>query len=322
MSSSSKEAHLPDVCIAVLNWNGQQYLEHLIPSLLAARANYAGRCRILVLDNLSSADDLKWVRTTFPSVETVASPANDFLYSYNWLLARLVESVVVLLNNDLKVEADFLEPLVSPFVDPAVFAVGARSLEWDGTAVTSAAYRMAMHHGWAYSDGFESQEPVYTSFAVGGFMAVDRLKFHQLGGFDRLYHPAYGEDSDICLRAWARGWTSVYQPHSTVWHREGASWDGEKALKRAYLMTRSQFLFNSRNCRGMGDRIRRMIYLKILAGQKKKSGDLTWLAAIREARAIWSKIGRKAVSGSVDSGSIRNTLQMVGCPWIYPPSRG
>ena len=43
-------------------------------------------------------------------------------------------------------------------------------------------------------------------------MAVDRNKFVELGGFNRLFAPAYCEDVDLCFRAWRQGWRCIYDP--------------------------------------------------------------------------------------------------------------
>ncbi len=286
LSNSPEVRKWPDVCLAVLNWNGQCHLEILIPSLLDACAVYPGECVVAVLDNPSGADDLEWLREKFPEVEGIRAEANDFLYSYNGLLANRNERIVVLLNNDLRVDPGFLAPLVEPFADSRVFSVGAKSLEWDGSAASSEAYRAKRHRGWYYWEGFPSDVACPTVFAVGGFAAVDRRKFLELGGFDRLFHPAYGEDSDLCLRAWERGWKSIYQPASVVWHREGASWNGEQAEKRDYLMTRAQYLMNRRYFHGLGDRLVRWIYIKI-TGWRRGKDRKAWKRAIRDARQQW-----------------------------------
>lgn len=236
------EPKLPAVCVAVLNWNGRTHLADLLPSLQEAKRAYRGDCRLLVLDNPGPVDDEHWTKERFPDVEWVKSPTNDFLFSYNWLMPQLSEDVVVLLNNDLRVAPDFIEPLVQPLADEEAFAVSAKSLSWDGSEVTSAGYRVATHRGWTYWKGFDSGKTVETLFAVGGFMAVDREKFMELGGFDRLFFPAYGEDVDLCLRAKQRGWRSLYAPESIVWHKEGASWNYGDDPRRAFLSYKTHFL--------------------------------------------------------------------------------
>jgi GT2 family glycosyltransferase len=221
---------MTDVCVVVLNWNGQSYLQLLLESLQQAKATYErqglGSCRLVVLDNPGPTDDSAWIHQHFPAVECIRAPQNDFLYSYNWLLPQLSEPYVVLLNNDLRVDANFLHPLIQPFHnDAAVFATSARSLSWDGKSENGAAFSVNGRRGWYWWQMVTRSTITPTLFAVGGYMAVERAKFIALGGFDPLFFPAYGEDIDLCLRAWERGWPSLYVPGSVVYHHQGASWE-------------------------------------------------------------------------------------------------
>src|SRR6266850_1764818 len=74
-------------------------------------------------------------------------------------------------------------------------------------------------------------------------MAVDRRKFIELGGFNRLFYPAYGEDLDLGFRAWRRGWRCIFEPASVVYHRESASFDTSEGSPSKDLMRHAQFLF-------------------------------------------------------------------------------
>ena len=43
-------------------------------------------------------------------------------------------------------------------------------------------------------------------------------KFLELGGFDEILAPFYLEDTDLGYLAWKRGWKTMYQPASIVYH--------------------------------------------------------------------------------------------------------
>ena len=60
----------------------------------------------------------------------------------------------------------------------------------------------------------------------------------RLGGFDADYF-AYGEDVDLCARAWALGFSTMFNPAMKVWHRRGASSD-RIPRSRAYWAARNQ----------------------------------------------------------------------------------
>jgi N-acetylglucosaminyl-diphospho-decaprenol L-rhamnosyltransferase len=66
-----------------------------------------------------------------------------------------------------------------------------------------------------------------------GFGAVRRDRFIEIKGYDDLYLPGRLEDSDLCFRAWKRGWKCYYQPKSVVYHIGGASFEkkfGKKGI--------------------------------------------------------------------------------------------
>ena len=44
-----------------------------------------------------------------------------------------------------------------------------------------------------------------------------------MGGFDFLFEPFYFEDTDISYMAWKRGWVTLYQPRSIVYHEHRAT---------------------------------------------------------------------------------------------------
>src|SRR5690349_18868645 len=201
---------MKSVCLSILNYNGKEHLRHLLPTACAAAEKYPDGCSVVILDNQSPQDDVSWIRREFPSVEAIIAPQNDFLFSYNWLAKRRDQDILLFLNNDLRVDQDFIAPLLQHFESPDVFSVSARSYDWTGAQVTSGPARLEFKNGF-YSWTFDKrqQKTCHTLFTSGGYMAVDRKKFLELGGFNRLFAPAYCEDVDICFRAWRRGWRCI-----------------------------------------------------------------------------------------------------------------
>jgi GT2 family glycosyltransferase len=285
------------VCLAILNYNGRKHLEHLLPTACAAAKNFAGSCSVLVLDNRSTDPDVEWVKQKFPSVQVVVAPENDFLFSYNWLLPQLPDEIVVLLNNDLRLDEQFLKPLLRHFQSPDVFAVSASSYDWEGREKTIGPARLTFRngfYGWSYEP--QRQELCHTLFTSGGFMAVDRRKFLELGGFNRLFHPIYCEDLDLGFRAWRRGWRSIYEPASVVWHRETASWDSSKEARPNKLHLRNSLLFQWSSLPMERDKaLRYWTLLKLFAGGLIHGNNL-WLSVYPRAWRDWRKM-RKQYSG-------------------------
>ena len=243
----------PTAAIVVLNWNGIEHLRVLLPSLDAAVAT-GPRAAIVVVDNRSTTGDVDWIRAHHPRVEVIVAARNDYLFSLNPVVAGRAEDVVVILNNDMRVDPGFLGPLLTHFADPSVFAATARVLDWDGTRQTTGRRRMALRNCWYYQWWELSvSEPVQTLDAGGGCAAFRRAYFVELGGFDPLFRPAYYEDIDLSYRAWMRGWRTVFEPRSVIYHREGATlWDRDRDARHRAMLARNQALFTMKNVGGWG----------------------------------------------------------------------
>jgi GT2 family glycosyltransferase len=244
----------PPCAVLVLNWNGLTHLRALLPTLEAAAADYPGAARIVVVDNRSTDPDADAVRREFPRVEVVVAERNDYLFSLNPVVAGCSEPIVIILNNDMRVDRAFIGPLVRHFVDPQVFAVTANVYDWEGVRRTTGQRRMALRRWWFYKWwDLSVSRPVYTLDAGGGCAAFRREYFVALGGFDPLYRPAYYEDTDLSYRAWMRGWRTIFEPASVIYHREGATLrDTVREAEFHTLLVRNHVLFTVKNVGGWG----------------------------------------------------------------------
>jgi GT2 family glycosyltransferase len=235
---------MKSVCIAILNYNGSRYLKDLLPSIESALRVYPEKCNALILDNSPDNQDRLWLKANYPSIKVIKAPRNNYLFSYNWLLPQLCEDIVILLNNDLKVSEDFIQPLVQHFESEDVFAVSATSMDWEGKKYTCGPAFLSQEYTlyrWGYD--CSCQRVSHTLYASGGFSAFDRKKFLQLGGFSPLFYPAYGEDLDLGFRAWRQGWRCIFEPRSIVYHYNQGSWGREQSQKVAKINYRAELLF-------------------------------------------------------------------------------
>jgi len=66
----------PSVAIVILNYNGRNYLERFLPSVM--RSTYQNK-KIIVADNASTDDSIIFLQQHFPSVEILLNTKNDAL---------------------------------------------------------------------------------------------------------------------------------------------------------------------------------------------------------------------------------------------------
>jgi GT2 family glycosyltransferase/glycosyltransferase involved in cell wall biosynthesis len=220
-SVTKPETHAASLVIP--NWNGKDLLERFLPSWVASIADRPGS-EIIVVDNGSSDGSADWIRVNYPEVKVLALPRNlGFGGGSNAGFRAAANDIVVLLNSDMRVEPDFLGPLLEGFIDENVFAVSCQIFLGDRSKRRE---ESGLTQGWWQDGGLrvthreDSQvDCLFPCFyGGGGSCAFDRRKFLELNGFDELLAPFYLEDTDLGFLAWKRGWKVLYQPASVVHH--------------------------------------------------------------------------------------------------------
>jgi len=209
--------------LVIPNWNGKDLLMRFLPSWLEAIEQHPGS-EIVIVDNASTDGSAEWLRTEYPQVRLLALDRNlGFGGGSNAGFRAAKNDVVVLLNSDMRVEPDFLQPLLDGFTDEKVFAVSCQIFLGDKTKRRE---ETGLTQAWWQDGGLRvthREDPKVDSlfpcfYGGGGSCAYDRAKFLSLGGFDELLSPFYLEDTDIGYLGWKRGWKSLYQPRSVVHH--------------------------------------------------------------------------------------------------------
>jgi GT2 family glycosyltransferase/glycosyltransferase involved in cell wall biosynthesis len=209
--------------VVIPNWNGRDLLEKYLPSVIAALGGNPAN-EIIVVDNASSDGSAAFVQERFPEVRVLPLERNyGFGGGSNAGVRAARNGIVVLLNSDMRVDPDFLGPLLAGFRDERVFAVSCQIFFSDPNRRRE---ETGLTQGW-WRDGAlrlshridEEVRDLYPCFyGGGGSCAFDRRKFLELGGFDPVLAPFYLEDADLGFMAWKRGWQVLYQPRSAVYH--------------------------------------------------------------------------------------------------------
>jgi GT2 family glycosyltransferase/glycosyltransferase involved in cell wall biosynthesis len=209
--------------VVIPNWNGRDLLEKYIPSMIEALSANPDN-EIIVVDNGSEDGSAEFLRNHFPSVRVLALDRNlGFGGGSNAGFRATKNDIVVLLNSDMRVERDFLAPLLEAFSDETVFSVACQIFFSDPNKLRE---ETGLTQSWwengslrvRHRDDPDIQVPYPCAYGGGGSCAFDRRKFLELGGFDELLAPFYLEDTDVGYRAWKRGWKVLYQPKSVVYH--------------------------------------------------------------------------------------------------------
>jgi GT2 family glycosyltransferase len=243
-------------------------LEEMFPALLTATAEFhqktGGPWEVIVVDDGSVDDTIPWVETIpEKNIKLITRRRNHgFALACNLGFSACRYRMVILLNNDVIVDKNFILPLISHFGDEKVFAVAFKALKRDQVTFCNGGrigeFRMGFWKAFRNYDvpngNLGPVEGPYYSFTIcGGFCAFDRRKLQQVGGFEPLMSPFYWEDVELSYRAWKRGWVIHYEPESVVYH------DASTTIRGVYnrfridrINTRNRFIFIWKNLHDPG----------------------------------------------------------------------
>ncbi len=217
--------------IILLNWNGKHLLAESLPAVQRAISFSGVEHEVIVVDNGSEDGSVGWLEQNHPWVRIVSLSENlGFGEGNNRGVRAASHPIVVLLNNDMIVEQDFLPPLQAGFDDPEVFAVTSQIFFPSGrrrkeTGNTQASFRkgyLELSHQ-KVGKAHYNRKFLPVLWAGGGSSAFRRSAFLELGGFDDIYSPCYVEDTDLSYRAWRRGWKVLLAADSKVLHKHRSS---------------------------------------------------------------------------------------------------
>jgi GT2 family glycosyltransferase/glycosyltransferase involved in cell wall biosynthesis len=214
---------LQKASIVIPNWNGRDLLAKYLPSVIVSIENHPDS-EVIVVDNGSTDGSVAFIEEFFPDVRVLPLKENlGFGGGSNAGFRAAHNDIVVLLNSDMRVERDFLQPLLDGFTDEKVFSVSCQIFFSDPSKVRQ---ETGLTESWWQQGSLrvrhrvdEKIRDVYPcAYGGGGSTAFDREKFLELGGFEEILAPFYLEDTDLGYLAWKRGWKTMFQPASVVYH--------------------------------------------------------------------------------------------------------
>ena len=283
--------HASSAAIVIPNWNGRDLLEKYLPSVVAAAERVPGS-EVIVVDNGSTDGSAEFIRERFPQVRVLALESNlGFGGGSNAGFRAARHDVVVLLNSDMRVEPDFLQPLLDGFTDEQVFSVSCQIFFSDPNKIRE---ETGLTEFWWERGSLrvrhrtepKIRELYPCAYGGGGSCAFDRRKFLELGGFDELLAPFYLEDTDLGYMAWKRGWKNLYQPASVVYHEHRGTIG--RRFSEAYIqgvLKKNFLLFTWKNIHEWRRLLANLLFAWV-------SALLSWLAGDSPERSSLGGIAR------------------------------
>ncbi|MGD9992347.1 MAG: glycosyltransferase family 2 protein [Salinivirgaceae bacterium] len=246
------------VAVVILNWNGKHFLEQFLPSVVAHSLNE--QTEVWVADNGSTDGSIDFIKNNFPQVKRILFDKNyGFTGGYNRALQQIKATYYVLLNSDVEVTENWLEPIIS-YMDanekvaaamPKLLAHARRNqFEYAGAAGGFIDFL-----GFPFCRGrilseLEHDEGQYDQaseifWATGACLFVRASIYHETGGLDEDFF-AHMEEIDLCWRMKNRGYKIMYLPQSLVYHVGGGTLPNNNPRK-LFLNYRNNLLLLYKN---------------------------------------------------------------------------
>lgn len=233
------------ISIIIPNYNGKHLLEEYLPYAIDAINKAGVKFELIIVDDCSKDDSVAFIKSTYPEARLLVNEINKgFSYSCNRGIKISENELIFLLNSDVKLSINYFEQQFKYFAESDTFGVMGRIIDMEGDNIQDAA-RIPKFHGFKIKTKFyftlNSEDMNYSFYLSGANALIDAKKLKQIGGFNELFSPFYGEDLELSLRAWRLGWKCYYEHQSVCRHKTSSSTNSYKTpqwVKRIYFRNR------------------------------------------------------------------------------------
>ena len=247
----------PSVAVVILNWNGKNWLEQFLPSVV--QSNYTN-LQIIVGDNASTDDSVTFLKANYPQVVILENDKNyGFAGGYNQILSRVEADYFILLNSDVEVPKNWIKPVIDLMQSNDSIAVAQPKIKWqkDKTQFeyAGAAGGFLDIHAYPFCRGriFDEVEPDHGQYnenidvfwASGAAFFIKSEAWRAVGGLDADLF-AHMEEIDLCWRLKNLGYRVVCCTDAEVYHVGGGTLNANNPYK-TYLNFRNNLIIMQKN---------------------------------------------------------------------------
>lgn len=237
----------------ILNWNGKSDTLLCLESLQSIKFE---RNNIIVVDNGSTDNSINEIKKHYPSVTILDTGLNLGYAEGNNVGIRYAinhqADYILLLNNDTIVSPDLFDNLlITADKQPTVGIFGALIFYMHNPDIVW--FAGAHWNKDRFSFDFPGQDKAltnnlsfYTDYACGAALFFRTEVVKTIGYLDNRFFLVW-EESDWCLRAKRAGYECRIVPNAHVWHKVGASFEGESSPLRQYFSYRNRLLWAEKN---------------------------------------------------------------------------
>jgi len=246
-----------DTAVVILNFNGKSWLKKFLPSVISHSKTEAD---VFVIDNGSTDDSIAYLTNNHPSIKLLTLPKNlGFAGGYNEGLKQIEHTYYILLNSDIEVTKNWIDPIISTFKNnPEILAIQPKILSYKhknkfehagaaGGLMDKLNYPFCRGRIFDHTETDHQQYDDLTEifWASGACLFIRSKDFHTQGGFDEDFF-AHMEEIDLCWRIKNTGGKVFFHPDSIVYHVGGGTLNYNSPQK-TYLNFRNSLFMIHKN---------------------------------------------------------------------------
>lgn len=212
--------------VILVNYNS---LPYVVGCLNALRKTHYENLEVIFVDNASSDGSIDVVEQQFPEIIVIRADSNLGFGGGNNLGAHhATGKYLAFLNIDTQVDPDWLIPLIDALdtnegVSGTVGMTTPKLLMMQQMNKINTCGNELHIAGFGYLRGWMQDSEKLQDYAEvptvsGAAFLMPTALFHQIGGFDDGFYPAYTEDTDLSWRVRLSGYTILAVPTSIVLH--------------------------------------------------------------------------------------------------------
>ena len=234
------------IAVVILNWDGLKLLKEFLPSVV----KYSGNNPIYIIDNNSKDESVDFIKNNYPLIKIIRNERNyGYAKGYNKGLEHVNEDIFCLLNNDVEVTSNWLDPVLQEFNnDKSLSVVQPKILDYKNKnkfEYAGAAGGFIDYYGYPYCRGrifntVEDDKGQYDQnidifWASGACFFIRKEVFNKLKGFDEHFYN-HMEEIDLCWRITNlnSNLKKKFIYKSVVFHLGGGSFDYHNPKKLFY----------------------------------------------------------------------------------------
>lgn len=263
----TKKKNRMKISIIIVNYNVKYYLEQCLLSLREALHDIDSE--IIVVDNDSADDSVRYITKRFPEVKCISLSDNlGFACANNIAIKQVNSDYVLLLNPDTFVSSTTIKEAIK-FLDKHtdVGALGVKMLNPDGSCALEsrrgfptpmvALYKFLglcrhyPHHpkfAHYYMGKLPWNKPCEIEVISGAFFMSRTNILREIGYLDEDFF-MYGEDIDLSYRVNKQGYKNYYLPYSIL-HYKGES-TKKSSYRYVHVFYKAMLIFFRKHYGGM-----------------------------------------------------------------------